>query len=331
MAATVEGGARSIVDCFRRGVLSLRANAGLIPLAIVQNLAFTLAVIVSLLPPVLVLGGLALLRPGGEQPVAGPDIEAWIGDVVARAGQSLLPLSLAILASLLLGLLAVAVWAWFQGGILGVMIAAERQALADAHRRAGGWRWFRTYTLRDFAGWGGRYLGRYFAWFHLVVLLSLGFAVLGVLLVAGAVAAYRTWGGGAAVGLGCGGLVPLAFLALLFAAWTILAQPAVALDGSGAVRGSAVALRVLTRRLGASIGLLLVLVVLSVVLGVVVWIAQLVVSLLSSMAGEQEFLVWTGLYLMVALGQLVASVALNLLGFSTGAALVVAEAGSSVG
>lgn len=329
MAATAEAGTRSISACFRRGALSLRANATLVLLAILQSLCFAVAVAISLLPPVLVLGGLAML-PRAETGTAGPaEIEAWISEVMARAGENLLPLGLALLGSILLGMLAVAVWAWFQGGIVGVMVAAERQALPDAHRRSGGWRWFRTFTLRDFAGWGGRYLGRFFWWFHLVVLVSLALGLVAVLLAAGVGAAYQAWGGGAAVGLGCGGAVPLAFLVLLFAAWALVAQPAVALEGSGAVRGSVIGFRVVGHRLGAAIALVMAVVVLSVLLVAAVWVVQVGLSLVTSLFGDSGGIVFLAFYFLVGVFQMLASAAVNLFGLTTGTALVAAEAGST--
>jgi hypothetical protein len=64
------------------------------------------------------------------------------------------------------------------------------------------------------------------------------------------------WGGGAALGVGCGGLLPVVFLYFVMALWWMLGQADLAQDDSGVVRASRRGLEVLGRRLGASLALL---------------------------------------------------------------------------
>ena len=64
-------------------------------------------------------------------------------------------------------------------------------------------------------------------------------------------------GGAAALGIGCGGALPLGFLALVAGLWLHLAQADLARDGSGVRAASRRGLAVLGRRLGAVTALFL--------------------------------------------------------------------------
>lgn len=309
---------RTAFDCLRRGFLSSRANWGLVPLGILQNLLFTLLALLSLLPPFLVLGGMALL----ERDWSGPGFEEWLAGLDDLVASALVPLALAVVASLLIGLLAVAVWGWFQGGILGVLLAAERQALPGAEARPGGWRWFRTLSLRDFAGWGGRYVWRFFWFFHLSLAVAGVLVLLIGLLILGAVMAQEAWGGGAALGIGCGGALPLLFGLVVYALWNGTAQPAVALDGSGALRGAALGLRIVGRRLGATLLVGLVVLVLSFGVGLAFSMGQLSLDVLL----RDRFALWLAAYGLASLVQGFLSVALTIFGLASFTSLVTAEA-----
>lgn len=313
---------RSAIDCLRRAGLSLRANAGLIPLSLVQSISFTLLFVVSLVPPVLVLGGMALLE--GEWNAA--LFEEWLAGLEASLAANLAALGLAVFASLVLGLLAVLVWGWFQGGVLGILVAAERQAPPGAEGRAGAWRWFRTFSLRDFAGWGGRYAWRFFWFFHLSVTVSLLLMLAGVLVALGAGLGYETWGAPAAWGIGCGASLPFLFAVLVYALWTLAAQPAVALPESGVIRGARAGLRVVGRRPGA---VLLVLVVFAV-LSVVAWMAIFVAQMLIGVAIPDDTLAWALVYVLFSLVQWVLSAALTVYASAAYSSLVVAEAAEAM-
>jgi len=309
---------RTSIDCLRRGFHSTRANWGLIPLKFLGDLLFAVLLIASFLPPILVLGGMALFEGGWSEAA----IEEWILGLPDELYVVLGPLLLAVLGSLVLGLLAVVVWGWFQGGLLGVLVSAERQAHPRAQDQPGGWRWFRTFSLRDFSGWGGRYVWRFFWFFHLALTVSLVFLLLLFLLVFGAVFGNEAWGPGAAVGIGCGGALPLLFLVLVYALWYTAAQPAVALEGSGPVRGSKIALRVVGRRLGASFLILLVVIAFSLVLGMGFTLVQTAFSLVL----EERFVAWVVTYVLLYLVQMAVSSALSVYFLAAFGALVVAEA-----
>jgi hypothetical protein len=201
-------------------------------------------------------------------------------------------------------------------------VAAERQAHPRAQDQAGGWRWFRTFSLKDFSGWGGLYVWRFFWFFHLALTVSLVFLLLLALLVVGAVIGQERWGPGAALGIGCGGALPLLFLVLVYALWYTAAQPAVALEGSGPVRGSKLALRVVGRRLGGSFLILLVVVVISIVVGMGFFLAQMA----SSLTLQENFVPWLVAYVLLYLVQMAFSSALSVYFLAAFGSLVVAEA-----
>jgi len=271
---------RSALACFQRGFLSARANSGLIWMAVAQNVSVTVLFFLSLLPPFLVLGGMALFSEDWSRLEDLSQVDAWISELPARLGGHLGALSLGVVASLLLGMLAVVVWAWFQAGLVGILLSGERQAHPEAHLRAGGWRWFKTFSLSDFAGWGGRHLWRFFWFFHVMITAWMLVALVAVLLMIGLGVAWQSWGGGAAVGLGCGGSIPLLFLFWVLAAWSLLAQPAVSLPRQGAVRGSLLGFHILGRRLGAASLLLLAMLVLSVLLAMILGLGRTAFDLL---------------------------------------------------
>lgn len=309
---------RSAIDCLRRAGHSTRANAGLIPLSLVQSFLFTLLFVVSLLPPVLVLGGMALL----ERDWNAAAFEEWLAGLEVAAAANLAALALAVFASLVLGLLAVLVWGWFQGAMLGVLVAAERQAPSGAEGRPGAWRWFRTFSLRDFAGWGGRNAWRFFWFFHLSVTVSLLLLLAGVLVALGAGLGYEAWGGPAAWGIGCGAALPLLFALLVYALWNLTAQPAVALPESGVLQGARAGLRLIGRRLGAVLLVLLVFVVFSVV----AWTAIAVTQMMVGLAIPDHTVAWLLVYGLFSVLQWVLSAALTVYANAAFSSLVVAEA-----
>ncbi|MFY9826541.1 MAG: hypothetical protein WAM82_34585 [Thermoanaerobaculia bacterium] len=233
----------SAADCLRRGWTNLAANWELVLLQCLQSLLVAVLLALSLLLPVVTLGADALAS--GRS--AGRVLEV----VTARLGHfgRLSPaVLLAGVAMLAVWLLSVLVHSWFQAGVYGVLASAERQAL-PGHRRPR--LLFRTFSLRDFSGWGALYLGRFFRLlvFFWALALPLGVASL-VWLVSLGVGG-EVWGKPAVLGIGCGGLLPLGFLFLVAGLWSQVAQADLAREGSGARAAARRGLTVLGRRLGA--------------------------------------------------------------------------------
>jgi len=313
---------RSAIDCLRRAALSTRANSGLVLLALLQSFLFTLLFVVSLLPLVAVLGGMALLS--SEWTVGA--VEDWLAGLESGASlPGLVPVLLALLASMLVGLLAVVVWGWFQGGMLGVLVAAERQAPSGAENRAGAWRWFRTFTLRDFSGWAGRYMWRFFWFFHLTATVCLLLVLAGTLIAFAVGVGYQTWGASAAYGIGCGASLPLLFASVVYVLWNLTALPAVALPESGTAKGARLGLRLVGRRPGAVLLVFLAFFVFSMV----AWIGISVVQMGAGLLVPDDTLSWALVYVLFSLVQWLASSLLSVYGNAAYASLVVAEAGEA--
>jgi hypothetical protein len=235
----------SALGCLRRGFASLRANWGLVW---VQWLEAALLWVLGMAGAALLLAGLGFdlattyaLLIEGEPPAWGGELERGL----AEFSPALLG---GLVGAVALWTLALFVYCWFAAGTYGVLIAADRQAAAGARDR----RLFRTFSARDFAGWAGRYLWRYFALLNLFALLATPLLVLTMLWLLLLGFGTERWGYGAALGIGCGGALPLAFLALVLAVGMWLAMADAAREGSGVWTATGNGLRVLGRRLGAA-------------------------------------------------------------------------------
>lgn len=290
--AAAPAGARSLAECLSRGGLALRANWQLVPLLALQNVLLTLFVLLSLVPPVLVLAG-----GGPAVDWADPDpaeLARWLEDLGRLAADNLPALALALVASTVLGVLAVIAWAFFQSGVVGVLAAGDRQAPAGSRP----WPFFRTFSWRDFVGWGSRYLWRFFGFFHLILLVALLLAslLLGLLLVVGLLAEGAGAGGeagGVVLAAGCGLLVVFTLIWLVFGLWTLAVHPYLvdlaetpaapaAPDGRrrrGLRAAAADGWRLLARRPAAMVGILVVAFVLSIVLVLPLVLVQMAVEL----------------------------------------------------
>lgn len=237
----------SAVACLGRGIASLVANWKLVPVNFVGLLLVALLVLLGLAVPFAVLGSdllPALVGAGPEQ------AERLFRQVVGRMAEPTPALAAALVGTAAVWLLAFLVHCWLAAGTYGVLVSAERQARPHGARD---WHWFRTFSLHDFCGWGGRYLWR-FAGFA-VLCLALGGALLAataaLVLVAAALGQSR--GAPAAIGVGCGGALPLGFLLLATVLWSWLAQADLAREGSSVSGAARRALGVLGRRLGGTL------------------------------------------------------------------------------
>ena len=241
------------IDCLGRGLSSLRANWRLVPLYLLESLLVAVLLAVGLLAPLLVVGGEGLGALAGE---TDPAVwEALLGRLRDAALERSPALAGGLIAMAVLWALALVVYSWFTAGGFGVLWTADRQALPGRSR---GWRWFRTFSLRDFAGWGGRHLGRFFWFFNLYALLVLVLGLLAALLTVGSVWGRERWGDGAAVGIGCGGSLPLVFLFVVLALCFLPVEADLARPASGVFRAARRGLDVLGRRTGATVVLTLV-------------------------------------------------------------------------
>jgi len=235
----------SAAGSLRRGAASLRANFGLVWLNGVGLLLLSLLTAAGVLLPMLALG--FDLRAAYDVLVES-DFAPLARELPGRLETLTPAVAGALLGALALWTLAFLVYCWFLAGTYGVLIAADRQAPPGPPR---GRLAFRTFSGRDFAGWAGRYVWRYF--WVLNVLLFLATPLLVALGVWVALTAYgaQRWGAAAGVGFGCGGALPVGFLFLLFMVWTWGAMADAAREGSGIWAAIRHGLRVVGRRPGA--------------------------------------------------------------------------------
>ncbi|HEY3569271.1 MAG TPA: hypothetical protein VGP73_15180 [Thermoanaerobaculia bacterium] len=247
----------SAVDCLRRGWTNLSANWELVLLQWLEWVLLTVLMALGLFLPLLIVG--ANLMGSGDA--------ARRAEALARRLADLSPaLLLALAAMLAVWLASLLLHAYFQAGAYGVLASADRQALPGPRRRK---EFFRTFSLRDFLGWGGLYVWRFFGMLLLfgVFAFLLGGAVLLWMIFLGVGGA--AWGSPAAFGIGCGGALPMGFLALVLGLWIHLAQADLARDGSSVRAASRRGIAVLGRRLGTVIALFLVTVVAALALAVI--------------------------------------------------------------
>lgn len=294
----------AVTDCLRRGIASTRANWELALVLGARQVLVTVLAVGALVLPLAVLGASALFA----DPRA---IERELPRLLARLTFSPALLATAV-ASLALLLAAWVVYSFVQAGTFGVLLAADRQARPGPPRDAFG---FRTFSLQNLFGWGGRYLGRFFRfdlWALLLFLAPLALTGLwiGFLAVSG-----QRWGGGALLGLGCGGFLPVAFLFAVWMLWVPVAQADLAREGAGVWRSTRRGFQVLGRRLGGVLGLAVLFLLAQLGVGLFFFVLSLA---LRWNAGDS--LVTRGIVeLSVGLAQLLPS---NLVTLAFGAALV---------
>jgi hypothetical protein len=247
----------SALDCLRRGWTNLSANWELVLLQWLEWLLLTVLLSLGLFLPLLIVGA-NLMEEGSA---------ARRAEALARRLADLSPaLLLALVAMLAVWLASLLLHCYFQAGAYGVLASADRQALPGPRRRR---EFFRTFSLRDFLGWGGLYMWRFLGVLLLFGVLTflLGGAVLLWMIFLGVGGAQ--WGSPAALGIGCGGALPMGFLALVLGLWVHLAQADLARDGSSVRAASRRGIAVLGRRLGTVTALFLVTLVAALALAIV--------------------------------------------------------------
>ena len=234
----------SALDCLRRGWANLSSNWELVLVSWIGTFATLLLTLLGLVLPLVILG-VDPASPGRRE----------VEDALRRLAGGAPGLPMALSATAAMWLLSLLFHCFVQAGAYGILTAADRQALPGPGRHK---LLFRTFSLRDFMGWGGLYVWKFFRLLLLcwTLILLMGFVLLAwvIFLFAGGV----KWGGGAALGLGCGGALPLAFLALVLGLWFNVAQADLAREASGVRTASRRGLSVLGHRLGAVLVLFIV-------------------------------------------------------------------------
>jgi hypothetical protein len=238
----------SAIDCLRRGLASSGANWELVIVQWLHGFAFTALVLAGSVLPFVALGyDLATTGNAGLP----DDLDQTRSDLLQRAQGRLLLLGAALFGMLVLWLLAVLLHAWVQAGTYGVLHSADRQALPGTGHGRRSLRTFRTFAWRNFFGWSGLYGRRYFGFANLAGLFFLVWFIAVPLWMSATLGGAARWGEGGALGIGCGGALPLGFVFLVLLLWYAVAQADLAREGSGLRSASRIGLEVLGARLGA--------------------------------------------------------------------------------
>lgn len=268
----------SAFDSVHRGFVNTRANWELIFFQWLQALLAGILIVVGLLPPLAAMG---FARPTGMSswPADWPSVLGGFSSVLQRGVDSWLLLAVSLVVTTAIWLVATMVYCFFQGGIYGVLSAADRQAPSGAARNS---QWFRTFSSRDFRGWGSHFMWRFFWLFNLIVLVSTIWLVLPLLLVLGSVWSGEMWGGGAGFALGCAGAIPVGFTLLTLAFWGSLAQATLVGQDTSVGEAARSGLRILGRRLGTVLFIFVVVVFGSIVASIVVSALSVLVTLVLS-------------------------------------------------
>ena len=311
----------SASQCTRRAGLNLRANWELVPLQWLQTCLVVVLTVLGLIPPLMAVGiGAAELIDSLEGDWAA-SLEEWVSAPPIALGEILFPLLVALLSTTLIWTVACLAYSFFQGGIFGVLMAGERQS---PPRTQAPWQSFRTFSVANFAGWGRKYVWRYF-WILNIFLLLFTFWALVLILLAGlTVFGGEQWGWTAGAGIGCGGILPLAFLLVILVFWSYLAQAFLAREESGVRDALVSSLKAVGRRFWALTLLLVILVAFSMALG----LAFFFLSLVTDLASDGISVGWFGIRFGLTLMQWFFSGALSV-GF--GAALVALARGERLG
>lgn len=236
----------SALDCLRRGWANLSANWELVLLGWLGSFVTLFLLLLGFVLPLVILGVdlPGLRRSTGRE----------IGEALQRLADNTPALPLALSATLAMWLLSLLFHCFVQAGAYGVLTSADRQALPGARRDR---LLFRTFSVRDFMGWGSLYVWKFFRllllYWTLILLMVCGLLAWGVFLLVGG----SRWGAGAALGIGCGGALPVLFLALVLGLWFNVAQADLARETSGVRAASRRGLSVLGQRLGAVLALFL--------------------------------------------------------------------------
>jgi hypothetical protein len=265
----------SAMDCLRRGLASSGANWELVIVQWLHGFALTVLVVVGSALPFVALGYDLAASSLPE------DLDQTRSELLMRAQGRLLVLAAALFGMLVLWLLAVLLHAWVQAGTYGVLHAADRQAPPGTGHGLRSIRAFRTFAWRSFFGWAGLYGRRFFSFANLAGLLLLVWTLGVPLWMSATLGGAARWGEGGALGIGCGGALPLGFVLLVLLLWYAVAQADLGREGSGLRAAARVGIEVLGARLG-TIVLLFVLFFLPFALLAAVGLAVQALSLLLS-------------------------------------------------
>lgn len=250
----------SAIDCVGRGIANLRANWELVLLQLVQTVVCGVMVVVGVVGLVMVLGASFLFQLS--------DPADWSTALERLEGFSINPglLAIGLAATTILLSLVGLVYCWFQAGIMATLERGERQAPPTLPADP---RLFRTFSGRNFRGWGNGGAWRYFNFFSVLSLVAT--AILGVYVIAAVIAAAAMGEGVGMTVVGCVAVLPLVALLMMFNLWFLVGMTLLPRQEFGVWSATRVALSILWRRLGGALLIALLFILASVGVALIFW------------------------------------------------------------
>jgi hypothetical protein len=180
--------------------------------------------------------------------------------------------------------------------------------------------------MAEFSGWGGRYVWRYFWFFHLSLTVGLVLMLVATLVLVGVGFGYEAWGAGAAYGIGCGAALPFLFALLVFGFWSVTSRPFLALPEGSVLRAAGAGLRIVGRRPGAVLLVVGTVLIAGIAIALGLWVVQASIDLATSGATAA----WGWQFASLLLLPMLVDSALSVFGDAAFTSLAVAEASEVV-
>jgi hypothetical protein len=250
------------LDALGRGISNVRANWEVVIAAAVGGLLSLVLMLLSLLPWLSAFGISARQLLAPREPGVGDLFGSLAGALDPR--ELLTKIGAGVLAFLLALLLVSVLYAWYYGGMLGVLVAGDAQAPAGAHRAPPV---FRTWSWRLFLSEATRLTWKVMLYLSAVLTLLMLAIVLALLLVLLVVVVSHGRGSLAAFAVGCGGMLPILFAMLAIYGAGCVGLGELARPGGGVRSALRLGFRVFGQRLGACLALMVLFVMASLVVG----------------------------------------------------------------
>lgn len=251
------------LEALGRGISNVRGNFEVVGVAAAGTILLLGVVVLTLVPWLGAsqdgVGGLFRLAMGQGRVADLPSlfVSSW----------TLVKDSWGLVLALAFGLtVASVVYCWYYGGILGVLYAGDAQAPPGPRRGA---ELFRTWSPRLFAAESTRLVWRVLGFFTLWLTAFAGVLCLLVFVPLVAAGVGGSSGVAAGVALGCGMALPLLFVFFALLGASCFGQVELVPPQSGVKEASRAGLRLLGRRLPATVALLVLLFVAAGALGAV--------------------------------------------------------------
>jgi len=230
----------SAIDCVTRGVSNFRANWELALVQFAQVMICSVLTLIGLVGLIVMLGASFLFQIDNSTD--------WLTALERLDDLAIAPglLAIGLVGGFILTTIILLIYSWFQAGIFGVLDAGERQAPVTPGVDA---QLFRTFRWHLFTGWASKGVWRFFGYLTWTTLVATVIALVVVLALALGMVLIDSEGGPVLVVVGCLAVLPLILFFALLNLWIMLGMALLSREEMTAMHASAVALRIVRRRL----------------------------------------------------------------------------------